>query len=178
MFAGGKAVGNVEHAAVGYNQHAATLVPAGDVFEGGADAGGKFAQVFTAAGKGEFRVAAFEAVIIMGEARLRFNVGQGLEGAEITLAQAGVEAGGEAATVCDRFSGLAGAGQVRAVGRVKALGSQTGCGGAGLGQPGFIERDVGMPLEAAFGVPGGFTVADEADAGGHCGSAVGMESRE
>ena len=43
---------------------------------------------------------------------------------------------------------------------------------AGLDEAGLVEGDVGVALEAAFGVPGGFAVADEADSGCHCCNAV------
>ena len=42
-----------------------------------------------------------------------------------------------------------------------------GRGGAGLCVPLVVEGDVDVALQAAFGVPGGFAVADEAEAGEH-----------
>jgi len=170
--AGGFAVEDVEHAAMGDGGDGVPGVVLRHFMHGGCDALGEAVHAFAAV------------EIIIGVARevagMRFGLayhafcrGEALEDAEVPFAQLRQDFDFEAAPLGEHVGGVACAQQVAAVDGVEVVVRGVERHRQRLGAAGLVERDVDLALDAFFDVPVGFAVADEADAGGHDGEVQG-----
>jgi hypothetical protein len=114
----------------------------------------------------ESGVALTPAPRLLGPAGRDLLVRQAFQMTEMPLAQAGVEAQGQLLGLGNGLGRGAGPLQIAAVDGLQRLTPQGVRHPFGLPQAGVVQRNVRVALDAAFGIPGGFPVADGEDAGG------------
>ena len=108
------------------------------------------------------------AVVIMdlGVARQGLLRRQALIEAIVALPQARLRTdGGQLQVLGRQLRRMPGPRQVRAIDGGEVLAGQDGSEGAGLRLAGRVQADVELALDAPLGVPGGFPVTDQAEAG-------------
>lgn len=102
--------------------------------------------------------------VLRRELRAGLLPGQPLPGAEVELAQPGVEPQRQPGERGERPGGVPRAGQVAAEQDVRREAGEERRDGRGLGPPDLVERGVELPLDPAVGVVAGAAVAQQDDA--------------
>ena len=136
-----------------------------DFEQGCSNARSEGGQAFASILEGKAGVAAQETGVVSRETGLGLLVSQALEMPVVAFAQSRVGVDTVFGAGPDACCSASGALQVAAVGGRKALPRKGTARGLRLGDAVFVQFNVEMPLETPFGVPGGFSVTNNAESG-------------
>ena len=152
--------GDVQHAGVRDDQHAASFVVLRDVGQRRRHAGAEFVQRL-AVWRREVRLAGEIVGVDVGVGHLHFGVGVALPDAVVLFAQPRRRLDGEAALANDRFRGGFGAAQIARIGAVEMRRRKLARERLRLGSAAGVESDVELALKAPFDIPVGLAVTRE-----------------
>ena len=162
---GGQAVQDVHHPAVRNQGDLLTHMLLGQALHGGGDAFAQLQQGFAATRKDQVGVALAPAVRVFGVRLRHLGKGAPFKNTKTALAQARLRVQGGLRARGQGLGGLPGALQVAAVNGGQGFIGQRLGRLLGLGLARGVQGNVGVALNAASRIPGGFAVPNGNDAG-------------